>query len=45
MTTDGSDHVEIEVALPEELLAELDQYRARRGHPTRSALVAEALQE
>jgi metal-responsive CopG/Arc/MetJ family transcriptional regulator len=44
MTTDA-DHVEIEVALPEELVAELDQYRARTGYPSRSAVVAEALQE
>lgn len=45
MTTDDSDTVKIEVALPEELLVELDQYRARRGYPPRSAVVAEALQE
>lgn len=45
MTTDQPDHVEIEVALPEELLTELDEYRAARGYPTRSAVVAQALKE
>lgn len=45
MTTGGSDHVELEVAIPEELLAELDQYRAHRGYPSRSAVVTEALRE
>lgn len=44
MTTDG-DSLELEVALPEELLAELDQYRASRGYPSRSAVVTEALRE
>ncbi len=44
MTTE-SDHVELDVALPEDLLAELDEYRASRGYPPRSAVVTEALRE
>ncbi|MXR51157.1 ribbon-helix-helix protein, CopG family [Halovenus sp. WSH3] len=43
MTT--SDHVELDVEFPEELLAELDEYRASRGYPSRSAVVTAALEE
>jgi metal-responsive CopG/Arc/MetJ family transcriptional regulator len=43
MTTEDRDHVELEVALPEDLLAELDEYRARCGYPPRSSVVTEAL--
>lgn len=43
--TAESDHIELDVALPEDLLAELDEYRAGRGYPSRSAVVTEALQE
>jgi metal-responsive CopG/Arc/MetJ family transcriptional regulator len=46
MTGDRSetDEVLIEVALPEELLAEVDRYARGRG-TTRSAVVAAALSE
>lgn len=43
MTT--GEHVELDVALPEELLAELDEYRAREGYPSRSEVVTESLRE
>lgn len=45
MTTEDSDYAELDVALPKELLAELDEYRASQGYSSRSAVVAEALQE
>jgi len=45
MTTEDSDCTELAVTLPEELLAELDEYRASHGYPPRSAVIVEALQE
>jgi len=45
MTTEQTEYVELDVALPEALLAELDEYRASHGYPSRSAVVAEALRE
>jgi metal-responsive CopG/Arc/MetJ family transcriptional regulator len=45
MTTEDHECVELEVALPEDLLAELDEFRASHGYPPRSAVVAEALRE
>lgn len=45
MTTDHGDRVELDVAIPEDLLTELDEYRTRNGYPSRSAVVTDALQE
>jgi metal-responsive CopG/Arc/MetJ family transcriptional regulator len=45
MTTEDSDCVEFEVSLPEDLVVELDEYRAHCGYPSRSAVVTEALRE
>jgi hypothetical protein len=45
MTTEDQQCVECEVAFPEDLLTELDEFRASHGYPPRSAVVAEALRE
>jgi metal-responsive CopG/Arc/MetJ family transcriptional regulator len=45
MTTATDDELLVEVSLPSGLLEEIDQYARVHGYPTRSAVVASALQE
>jgi metal-responsive CopG/Arc/MetJ family transcriptional regulator len=43
--TDGESQVLVDVSLPPSLLEEIDQYARINGYPTRSAVVAEALEK
>ena len=45
MTTEQTEYVELDIVLSEDLLAELDEFRAGHGYPPRSAVVTEALRE
>jgi len=46
MTTDGTgEQVEIEVAIPRELLDEIDRFAVRHGYENPSAVVREAIEE
>lgn len=43
--TDEEPSIRVEVAMPSSLLEDIDRYARLHGHPTRSAVVAEALEE
>ena len=43
--TDGETPMLVDVTLPSSLLEEIDQYARVHGYPTRSAVVAEALEK
>ena len=43
--TDDESQMLVDVSLPPSLLEEIDQYARVHGYPTRSAVVAKALEE